>query len=188
MNLPRLIFSAVFQRQTAPIVLITSIKGAVAGLPGITPVKVSASQAGKWICTDAAYYHGEEEYLNNVHEMKYRYDAQEGVIKYYRKTTVSDGTKTLSAYWNSTCSVPPATILGDSELRFNIYTEVSGNTMDGMTYINTCSVREGRDSTCTFYKDGTYESGYVTAKTGPDFYKKRRSAGSNKQRIWLIIF
>ena len=164
-------------------------------LPGTAPVKVSASQPGNWICTGYTYDQGYEEYLGNVHEMQYNYDEQSGVVKYYRKTTFSNDDGTFSAYWDSTCSIPPASFPGDSEVRMQIYTEVSGNTMDNMIFINSCYVKEGQNSTLYFYKDGTYQSGYVSAVTGPDYTKSEAltvwreiDAGRNAGDTTEIVF
>ena len=140
-------------------------------LPGTAVVKVKAAQTGNWVCTGYTYDQGLEEYLGNLHEMKYEYDEQNGEVKYYRKTTFSNADGTFSAYWDSKCSIPPATIPGDTEVRLNIYTEVSGNTMDGLIFANNCYVKQGKDFDIVFYEDGTYKRGYVSAETGPSYTK-----------------
>ena len=141
-------------------------------LPLFTPATVKAEeQTGYWVFTGYEYEHGDEEYYGNVHEMEYDYDEQNGEVKFYRETTFSNADGTFSAYWDSKCTIPSETIPGDSEVRLQMYTEVSGNTMDGLIYSNSCSARLGKNLDIPFYKDGTYERGYVTAKTGPDYTK-----------------
>ena len=162
---------------------------------GISPVTVKASQTGNWVFTGYEYEHGDGEYYGNVHEMEYYYDVQNGEVKFYRKTTFSNDDGIFSAYWDSTCSIPPASIPGDTEVRMKIYTEVSGNTMDGLICSNNCSVREGINTTLYFYKDGTHEHGSVTAKTGPDYTKaesmtvwREIDAGRNAGEKTEIVF
>ena len=58
-------------------------------LPGTAVVKVKAAQTGNWVCTGYTYDQGLEEYLGNLHEMKYEYDKQNGEVKYYRSARLT---------------------------------------------------------------------------------------------------
>ena len=152
-------------------------------LPGTAPVKVIASQPGNWVCTGYTYDQGYEEYLGNVHEMQYNYDEQNGVVKYYRKTTFSNDDGTFSAYWDSTCSIPPASFPGDSEVRMQIYTEVSGNTMDNMIFMNSCYVKEGKNSTLRFYKDG-----HANARAGSYAHANPRTGSYSRSGTYICSY
>ena len=102
------------------------------------------------------------------YDTDYKYDDAKGEVTHYITVHLTnvDGTFQCDTY--ATCSIPPKTITADQDVLLDVYSYVSGNSLDGHINMNNATVNIKGYS--LYWRDvDDYSHYYITSETGPGY-------------------
>ncbi len=168
---------------------LVSVLAALAVILCLIPadIKASAADEGVWVLVDQ-YFEVKEpnnDYGCKYFIKKYEYDSSEYMAKYEKEAQLENADGIFNCTFFATCKALTPTVKAGENMKFQVNTWVSGNTLDGMGYRNAIFVTEGEFALYFRDKDD-YDQYWLKSQTGPDYIESdsaivEREMGSGKE-------
>ena len=135
---------------------------------------VEAATTGVWVLKKHYDVQTPGETTGWSYDLSYDYDAQKGLVTHGKEVKLTNVDGSFSCIFTGSCSIPKSTLKAGEDLKLNVTSSVSGNTLDGMICPNNCFVKI-KDYELYFKDIKDSDHYYISSTTGPD-YKKYDSA------------